>query len=719
MAKKDKMFFLTDVSLATKVIRRADCLVVDETTEEVLDKNSKIENFLIIKDNRPNDYTGFPEKKTRGRKKEVILKDDLELEKELEEKDVFTLDDQLPNNGESEARISREGFYRLIANELRITEMSEQVLYTPAWYLVPVYEGMTEFRPVVPEEVENGYRLLMKSVPLFTLKESPFTKDDLSWKYASRETVANAIAGTEFDSRFRVYATFMHNKESQSIIELKIALRSHENAQKTRIKVGNTLVSSLYTSMGSIKFNKLKELIASNKGIRVPEVETEEDKKKRKLAMKDAKIIDFIIEEYINLNTKIETDPERVSRSVKIAEKHITKDGVSLQDELTELFMKKAKKSASTRIKNEAEFQAVKEKYGLKAISSYCVYNQVREYLNYKRIEDETRDYLVELVRKQEVWKRYLVGIKGIAEVNAAHLIGKFDIRTAKHPSSFLRYCGLDQITVTREPEVEVGRDQFINTFIVMRADYVRALNKIEEEGLYVEEVEDCFYSYKVGNIETYEQFIAWDKSMKAHGLIGVDIDNVVPLVEKEFDAIMKENEVIFNMVTSLSKKAEMFNVIDKNGTNVINIKKRARNKGDKAMTTYITKNGDIKTKFYLGYNSELKGRLLGVIFTCFQMSRTGGYAELYREYRSYLENRSDIKERIANKKPVHVHEMARRKVMQEFVKDFWLAWRQIEGLPLNGGTYEEAKLGIYHRENRPKILEDAADQKKDVPEVW
>ena len=161
--------------------------------------------------------------------------------------------------------------------------------------------------------------------------------------------------------------------------------------------------------------------------------------------------------------------------------------------------------------------------------------------------------------------------------------------------------------------------------------------------------------------------------------------------------------------------------VIDIDNSGIPKIKKRARSMRDKEMTTYISKDGSIKTKNYLGYNTAIKGKLMGVLFGVFLKQKdSSGYAQLYREYRARLEQRPDIKASIEAGNKLRVHNMARRYVIQEFLKDLWMAWRQIEGLPLNGGTYEEAKLGIIHRQgNRPELLAEPKKLKKDVATAW
>ena len=72
----------------------------------------------------------------------------------------------------------------------------------------------------------------------------------------------------------------------------------------------------------------------------------------------------------------------------------------------------------------------------------------------------------------------------------------------------------------------------------------------------------------------------------------------------------------------------------------------------------------------------------------------------MYLDFKSYYTNRPDLAKRWANKsKDDHStpNRMAIRKTMYRFVIDLWINERRILGLPLNGGSYEEAKLGIKH----------------------
>ena len=97
-------------------------------------------------------------------------------------------------------------------------------------------------------------------------------------------------------------------------------------------------------------------------------------------------------------------------------------------------------------------------------------------------------------------------------------------------------------------------------------------------------------------------------------------------------------------------------------------------------------------------------------------------YEKVYRDAYAYYENRPDLAPYWENPKPKtkvkkgniknddpdkstekksrpvsSPHWMAMRKLMSTFIIDLWKVERRILGLPLNGGSYAEEKLGIHH----------------------
>ncbi len=115
-------------------------------------------------------------------------------------------------------------------------------------------------------------------------------------------------------------------------------------------------------------------------------------------------------------------------------------------------------------------------------------------------------------------------------------------------------------------------------------------------------------------------------------------------------------------------------------------------------------------------YNQFLKSKLCGVLGSRFLMSKSVPYSGYYYNHKARLEN-SDVmvEERIklADRKgelkgktvrdvkwkdayPIHIHQAAIRKMIKEFLKDLYVAWRELEGLPIRE-PYSKEYLGKEH----------------------
>ena len=71
-----------------------------------------------------------------------------------------------------------------------------------------------------------------------------------------------------------------------------------------------------------------------------------------------------------------------------------------------------------------------------------------------------------------------------------------------------------------------------------------------------------------------------------------------------------------------------------------------------------------------------LKKEILGVLSDSFIKQRTPKYRDIY--------DREKVKQLEIVKTKNHAHRRAIRKMMKEFLKDFWIAWREAEGLEVS-----------------------------------
>lgn len=102
---------------------------------------------------------------------------------------------------------------------------------------------------------------------------------------------------------------------------------------------------------------------------------------------------------------------------------------------------------------------------------------------------------------------------------------------------------------------------------------------------------------------------------------------------------------------------------------------------------TYIDKDGNEGEKVSLAYNPFVKTKLVGVLGSCFVKSG-GKYRQIYDDYKFRLQQRGD-----GSLTPGHIHAMANRYAVKMFLRDMWVAWRTLEGLPVSD-PYEVVYLG-------------------------
>jgi len=106
---------------------------------------------------------------------------------------------------------------------------------------------------------------------------------------------------------------------------------------------------------------------------------------------------------------------------------------------------------------------------------------------------------------------------------------------------------------------------------------------------------------------------------------------------------------------------------------------------------TYTTRKGEEAERLSITYNPFLKTKLMGVLGTSFLRSASP-YRAIYDGYKHRLENHETYKDVSKG----HRHNMSMRYMVKLFLRDLWVAMREVEGLPVYSG-YDEAKLGLVH----------------------
>lgn len=111
----------------------------------------------------------------------------------------------------------------------------------------------------------------------------------------------------------------------------------------------------------------------------------------------------------------------------------------------------------------------------------------------------------------------------------------------------------------------------------------------------------------------------------------------------------------------------------------------RGNGKWHTEMRTYTNKAGEEAEKKSLTYNPFVKTKLVEVLVGSFLKAGDNHYSRIYRDFRN---RRAEIGDT-----PIQQHRRAARYTAKMFLRDMWVVWREIEGLPVSE-PYEVAKLG-------------------------
>ena len=118
--------------------------------------------------------------------------------------------------------------------------------------------------------------------------------------------------------------------------------------------------------------------------------------------------------------------------------------------------------------------------------------------------------------------------------------------------------------------------------------------------------------------------------------------------------------------------------------------KGRSRKEEHLVQKEYIDKTGETKTRLSITFNPLVKTKLTGVLAGVLIRLGNEKYVKVYHDYKHRLENHAVYKDTTK----LHRHRMAVRYMMKIFLSDLWLAWRELEGLPITE-PYAVAKLGM------------------------
>lgn len=665
----------------------------------VINKND-IEHFLVVHavnteswDREVASYNP-PKTKRQYKKKEEKTEEERYAEFEASQSQL----EEEVSRDEQSVTLSDDDILHLIAKTRKINCPSTTVLGDSNWFICPVYKGMDGLYPLSSTKLSDnkGYRVNIINVPLFKMDPNTLNDDNFKdWELNSM-FLFNQLFTQNSENRLGLSAqtVFVHKRIDKLTYLIKKAMDRLKITQKTRIKLGNILVDEVLTYVGQETYKQNKENIAAA----IKRKKGKEDKAS-KYDTKEVKIIDLIVAAYKRINIVAEKNDKHVPIRRETTFNNMLAKVIELeeQEHMIEAneYRKYYKEKYNTDISLDEALIATKTLKASDYISSYITYINTSIYLSIEQTEKDAENMVKRLVEQHYLWK-YFEGIKGCAHISAGAIIADIDFRSTVHPSAIIRYLGLDNVIEApkRNPGEKMPKDDAVRIMRYLFEDYKNIVYRM-----------DNYRTFGIPPFVDEDDTYVWEHFYNSDVIISIKTFKLIkqiyqwPLLgEKSIEDIFETFPDFKNLVTYIWNNMNIIDIVNPDGTVKPTIKHRARSiKYDKVLATYLDKNGKIKVKLSLGYNAELKSKILQVMFDCMLKHGNPYYIEqIYKPYRARLQRRFEMQGQVP---PDGVlFSMARRHTIQRFLEDLWMYCRRENGWPTNGGTYYEAKLQGIHR---------------------
>lgn len=664
----------------------------------VINKND-IEHFLVVHAVTTEPWDQEVAKslskpiKRRSRKK-AKEKTDEEKFAELEAQEDQRAEEVSPD--EQSLSMDDDSVLHLIAKSRKINCPSTTILGDNNWFICPIYKGMDGLYPITHSKLADnkGYRLNIISVPLMRIDPNTFNDENFKdWELNSMFMFNNIFAqNSQNKMGLSTQTVFVHKKTDKLNYLIKRAMDRLKITQKVRIKLGNILIDEVLTYVGQEAYIQNKENIA-----RAIKKKKGDKKEGDKYDLKDVKIIDMIVAAYEKINKMAEdmekTVPIRREPTFKIILAKVVEDEEKEHIEMAKEFLEEY--DGDEEITMEEALELTKTLRASDYISSFITYINTEIYMNTYKSELDANNMVERLVKQHWLWP-YFEGIKGVAHVSAGAIISDIDFRSTVHPSGIIRYLGLDNVldVPKRDPDEKITFAEAVRIMRYLFEDYNGIAKRIESaDTLGIPPFDEA-------NSYTWEHFYKTDviQTMEDYKLIEA-IYNNPRLSNMNINQIFKKYPSFEEYVNRIWMSINIVDFMQPDGTLVPRIKKRARQKKDKVVTTYLSKDGKVKVKYSLGYNAELKSKLLQVMFDSMIKAKNPYYiGQVYAPYRARLEQRFRHEGKNPEEHAKEIFYKARRFTIQRFLEDLWKHVRLTLNYPLNNGTYYEAKIQGIHR---------------------
>lgn len=269
-------------------------------------------------------------------------------------------------------------------------------------------------------------------------------------------------------------------------------------------------------------------------------------------------------------------------------------------------------------------------------ISDYTELCLISQYVDLEKQEQTHVRRLDGILEDYPIYKHFLEGVKGCGSMMSAVILSEIDIHKAQYASSLLKYCGIDVVGYWQRDRIE-----HLGGAAVSEEHRAVILNRhVERDPLH-----------------GHENKVDGKRIMFAN------------------------NELWFN--------------VEHNGANLrviythVGLGGRSKKKEHLVERSYIDKDGNEAKRMGITFSPLIKTKLLGVLAPCIIKCK-GEYSQVYYDWK----NRYAADSRHTEKTKGHIHKMAIRKMIKQFLQDLYNVWRKLEGLPVTE-PYAVQKLGF------------------------
>lgn len=343
------------------------------------------------------------------------------------------------------------------------------------------------------------------------------------------------------------------------------------------------------------------------------------------------------------------------SKSPENADKEIQSVLSLLKSEYDRITDGIAKNNVS--LKKQISLLIQDEKNPLRAVRDTTDYSMIKSYVHLLDSEEELTKVLDTYVKQHPLWDAFFKDIKGCGTLMSAVCIAYLDPYKARHVSCFYRYAGLDTVQ---------NMDEHGNRLYLAVNDGYRT---VREKFKFIYQCDGSLYNGKVINGAEDVDGIPVYTTTSGEVLLKMPVMRIVDGNEEQVYEGLNEGEsdYVGEVVTS----------------------EHGRRAGDTEMFEYVAKDGTTKLKRGITYNPTLKTKLMGVLSGCLIKAKDPVYSTIYYDYKKRLE----LSPKHASKSALQKNRMALRYMMKQFLRNLWVTWRTLEGLPVDN-PYEVDKLG-------------------------